>query len=429
MNHTNTLRCLVLLVLAPMAARAAEPARWAEDHVDQLVPIYQHLHANPELSLHEVETARLVAKELQAAGAAVTTGIGGHGLVGVLENGGGKRLLIRTDLDALPIVEETGLPYASRVRAENPEGAGTVGVMHACGHDLHMTNLIGVARYLAENRDRWRGTILLVGQPAEERVLGAKAMLDDGLYERFGKPDFALALHVAAELPAGTIACRAGFSSAASDVVDIVVRGAGGHGARPHTTKDPIVQAAQLILALQTIVSREIDPVEPAVITVGAIHGGTKHNIIPDTCELKLTVRTYSEAVRDQIHKAIAQRAAGIAESMGAPPPEVNVTRQVGAVFNEPALVERLVPVFRREVGETRVIEVPPSMTSEDFGVFGRGGVPIFMFGLGTATAERLKLRDGSCSLHTARYQPEVRPALVAGIAAMSAAAMELLSP
>jgi hippurate hydrolase len=411
--------------LTPLGTAAAEPAQWAEAHVDGLIPLYVHLHANPELSLQEVETSKRIAKELEAAGIAVTTKVGGHGVVGVLENGSGKRLLIRTDMDALPIVEQTGLPYASTVQAEGPDGP--VGVMHACGHDLHMTNFIGTARYLAENRDRWSGTILFVGQPAEEVVAGAKAMLDDGLYERFGKPDFALALHVSPEELAGTVNYRAGYSAAASDGADILVRGAGGHGARPHKTKDPIVQAAQLILALQTIVSRDIDPIEPSVITVGAISGGTKNNIIPEDCHLKLTVRSFSEEVRTQLHAAIEQRARGIAAAMGAPAPEVMIKRGSDPVYNDPDLVERVLPAFRRSLGEANVHEAPLTMTAEDFGMFGRGGVPIFMFRLGTATQEKLKANDGTCALHTPQYSPEVRPALVTGITAMTTAALELL--
>ena len=415
----------LLLLWLPLASHAADPAQWAESHVDSLIPLYEHLHANPELSLHEVATSKRMAKELESLGIAVTTNVGGYGVVGVLENGPGKRLLIRTDMDALPIVEDTGLPYASKVTAEGPDG--TVGVMHACGHDFHMTNFVGVARYLSENRNLWKGTILFIGQPAEEGVVGAKAMLDDGLYERFGKPNFALALHVSPNLLTGTVGYRAGFSAAASDRAEIVVRGTGGHGARPHETNDPIVQAAQLVLALQTIVSRNVDPIESAVITVGAINSGTRHNIIPESCELKLTIRSYKEAVRKQLHAAIEQRANGIAEAMGAPAPEVNLRRGSDPIYNDPELVAQVLPAFYRSLGEKRVLEIPPTMTSEDFGMYGRGGVPTFMFRLGTSSKERLAANDGSCALHTPQYRPEVRPSLVTAITAMSAAALELL--
>jgi len=418
------LAVIIPLLILPTAP-AADPSQWAESHLNELVPLYEHLHANPELSLHEVETSKRMAKELEAAGIAVTTGVGGYGVVGVLENGPGKRLLIRTDMDALPIVEETGLSYASTVKTEGPDG--TVGVMHACGHDFHMTNFIGVARYLSQNRDRWRGTILFIAQPAEEVVKGAKAMLDNGLYERFGKPDFALALHVAPYLKSGTIGYRAGFSAAASDGAEITVRGSGGHGARPHETNDPIVQAAQLVLALQTIVSRNIDPVESAVITVGAINGGTKNNIIPEDCKLKLTIRSYTEDVRKQLHAAIEQRAKGIAEAMGAPAPDVTINRGSDPIYNDPELVAQVLPAFRRCLGEKNVAEMPPTMTSEDFGMFGRGGVPIFMFRLGTSSEEMLNAKSGVCALHTPQYRPDLRLSLVTAITATSAAALELL--
>jgi amidohydrolase len=419
------LSAATLLLWLPLASHAADPAQWVEAHVDGLVPLYKHFHATPELSLHEVETSKRVAKELAAAGIAVTTNVGGYGVVGVLENGPGKRLLVRTDMDALPIVEDTGLPYASTVEADGPDG--TVGVMHACGHDLHMTNFIGVARYLSENRDRWSGTVLFVAQPAEEVVKGAKAMLDDGLYERFGKPDYALALHVSPNLMSGTIGYRSGFSAAASDRADIVVRGAGGHGARPHETNDPIVQAAQLVLALQTIVSRNVDPIEPAVITVGAISGGTKNNIIPESCELQLTIRSYSEDVRKQLHAAIRQRAKGIAEAMGAAAPDVMISRGSDPIYNNPDLVARVLPAFRHSLGERNVLEIPPTMTSEDFGMFGRGGVPTFMFRLGTSSEQIVEANGGICALHTPQYSPDLRPSLVTAITATSAAALELL--
>ena len=417
----------LLSLWLPLASMASEPAQWAESHLDELIPLYEHLHANPELSLQEVETSKRMAKELAAAGIAVTTNVGGYGVVGVLENGPGRALLIRTDMDALPIVEATGLSYASKVEAEGP--GGTVGVMHACGHDLHMTNFVGVARYLSENRDLWSGTILFIAQPAEEGVVGAKAMLDDGLYERFGKPDYALALHVSPNLMSGTIGYRAAYSAAASDGAEIIVRGAGGHGARPHETNDPIVQAAQLVLALQTIVSRNVDPIESAVITVGVINGGTRYNIIPEQCELQLTIRSYSEEVRQLLHTAIEQRAKGIAEAMGAPAPEVKIRRGADPIYNDPDLVARVLPTFRNSLGEKNVLEIPPTMTSEDFGMYGRGGVPVFMFRLGTSSKEIVDANGGICALHTPQYRPDVRVSLVTGIAAMSSAALELLKP
>lgn len=413
----------------PRTVIAADPAAWAAENVEGLVPLYEHLHRHPELSLREERTAGRIAEEFERAGLEVTTGVGGHGVVGVLRNGDGPRLLLRTDLDALPIEEQTGLEYASSIRAENPDGEGTVGVMHACGHDLHMTNLVGVARFLAAHRDAWRGTVVFVGQPAEEIVSGARAMLDDGLYRRFGRPDFALALHVTPMIPAGMVAYRAGFALANVDSVDITVKGTGGHGAQPHTTVDPIVQAAQLVVALQTIVSREVSPIEPAVVTVGAIRGGSKHNIIADECQLRLTIRSYSSEVRQQILDAIERKGRGIAIAAGAPEPEVRVTEGTDAVFNDHDLVERVVPVFRRVLGEPNVVEGPPSMGSEDFGMFSRDGVPVMMFGLGSIAPERMRRLARPLSLHSPVYYPDVRPTLVTGMTAMSAAALDLLSP
>ncbi|HYV32726.1 MAG TPA: amidohydrolase, partial [Candidatus Binatia bacterium] len=259
--------------------------------------LYQDFHAHPELSFHEEQTAAKLASELKTLGLEVATAVGGHGVVGVLRNGAGKTLLVRTDLDALPVKEQTDLPYSSRVRTTNDLGV-EVDVMHACGHDVHITSLIGTARLLTRLKDRWRGTVVFIGQPAEERGAGARRMLADGLFTRFPKPDLCLALHVNSELPAGSIGLVEGFALANVDTIDITMRGAGGHGAWPHKTKDPVVLAAQTVLALQTIVSRETDPLESAVVTVGSIHGGTKHNIIPDEVKLQLTVRSFTDEVR-----------------------------------------------------------------------------------------------------------------------------------
>lgn len=423
-----SLLCLGSVVFAPVI-QAEDPSEWARQHVDELVPLYEQLHCHPELSLQEVETARRLAGELRKAGLTVTTDVGGHGLVGMLHNGSGKLLLIRTDMDALPVSEQTGLSYASHVEVKDPEGTGKVGVMHACGHDLHMTNFLGVARYLATHKDRWRGTIMFVGQPAEERVAGAKAMLNDGLYQRFGKPDFALALHVEPK-PVGVIRYHAGYALANVDSADITVRGFGGHGAAPHTTVDPIVEAAQLVLALQTIVAREIDPVEPAVVTVGSIHGGTKHNIIADECRLQLTIRSYTPEVRKKLLEAIERKAKGIAIAAGAPEPTVQFSEGTDAVFNDPKLVQRVLPAIRVAIGDTNVIEAPPVMGAEDFGLYAaHGDVPIFMFWLGSLSADHMKQLSKPLSLHSPIYYPDPRPTLVTGITAMSAAALELLKP
>ncbi len=419
---------LVVGAFGLVDARADDPQAWLQKELPRLLPLYQHLHAHPELSLHERETAARIARELKELGIEVTTGVGGHGVVGVLKNGNGPRLLIRTDMDALPVVEQTGLPYASKVKTADPAGDGQVGVMHACGHDIHMTNFVGVARYLASHRDAWKGTVLFVAQPAEEKGLGAKAMLKDGLYQRFGKPDYAIALHVASNLPAGVIGYRSGYALANVDSCDITVFGRGGHGAFPHTTVDPIVQAAQLVLALQTIVAREVDPVESAVISVGSIHGGTKHNIIPDRCHLQATIRSYSPKVREQLKEAIVRKAEGIAASMGAPKPKVEFSEGLPAVYNDPALVDRVVPALQRALGQNRVMAVPPVMGAEDFALYRTDDVPIFMFWLGSVAPKRLKAMEAPISLHSPFYYPDPEPTLQTGITAMTAAALELLS-
>jgi hippurate hydrolase len=409
-----------------------EPRVWIERHVKDLAVLYQHLHAHPELSFQECETVRRLAQELTAVGAEVTTGVGGHGVVAVLRNGEGPTVMVRTDLDALPLVEQTGLPYASKITTKDESGA-EVGVMHACGHDLHMTNLVGVARYLAAHKDRWRGTVVLVGQPAEERGAGAKAMLADGLFRRFPRPDYALALHVDSGMPAGSVGYRAGSAMANVDAVDITVRGRGGHGAAPHTTIDAIVQAAQLVLALQTIVSRELDPTQPAVVTVGSIHGGTKHNIIPSECHLQLTVRSHSDDVREQLLSAIERKTKAVAAGAGAPEPTVEFSEGTPSLYNDEDLTRRIVPVFRKLLGEDKVVQSKLAMVGEDFGQFGRAGVPIMMFRLGAVDAKRLaryeQLGRQPPSLHSPLFYPDVEPTLVTGVTAMAGAVLELLKP
>lgn len=420
--------CLASL-LTPIGA--AEPTGWVDDHLAELVAIYRDFHQHPELSFHEVETARRLAEALKPTGAEIVGGVGGHGVVAVLRNGEGPCVMIRTDLDALPVVEQTGLPYASQVTTRDEDGAET-GVMHACGHDIHITSLIGVGRFLADNKDRWRGTLVLIGQPAEERGSGAKAMLEDGLFERFPRPDFALALHVDSTLAAGSVGYRAGYMLANVDSVDITVHGRGGHGAYPHATIDPIVQAARLVLDLQTIVSRETSPTEPAVITVGSIHGGTKHNVISDSCRLQLTVRSYSDAVRNSLLSAIRRKAIAAAASAGAPEPTVDVSEGTPAMRNDPELTKRLVTVFERVLGTEKVVPSEPSMGGEDFSRYGLAGVPICMFRLGSVEAERLAgfaRTGGPPSLHSALYYPDAEPTLRTGVTSMASAALELLQP
>ncbi|MEZ6132196.1 MAG: amidohydrolase [Planctomycetaceae bacterium] len=403
---------------------------WTEANLDSLVQLYFHLHQHPELSYQEKETSARIAAEWKTAGYEVTTGVGGYGVVAILKNGDGPTVMLRTDLDALPVTEATGLDYASTVTVANEDGSRT-GVMHACGHDIHMTNLVGVARWLAAHKDQWQGTVMLIGQPAEERVGGAKAMLKDGLFTKFPKPDFGLALHVAHDIAAGRIGYRAGYSLANVDSVDITVKGRGGHGSAPHTTVDPIVQAAELVVALQSIVSREVKPTEPAVVTVGSIHGGTKHNIIGDECKLQLTVRSYSAEVRQQLLDAIERKARAVALGHRAPAPIVTFSEGTPALYNDDDLAARLGPVFVRTLGEDNVEHVDPVMGAEDFSLYGKEGVPILMYRLGSVSQRRLdQFRMAGAtppSLHSAAYYPDFEQALRTGIATMTRAVLELL--
>lgn len=411
-------------------AAAAEPKDWAAENVDDLVALYQHFHRNPELSFAEKETSARVAEEWRKAGAEVTERVGGYGVVGILKNGDGRTLMLRTDLDALPVTEQTGLAYASTVKVKDAAGK-EVGTMHACGHDIHMTNLIGVARYLAAHKDRWQGTVMLVGQPAEERGSGARAMLADGLFKRFPKPDFALALHCDSTLACGKVAFRAGYTLANVDSVDIIVRGRGGHGAFPHATIDPIVQAAHLIVDLQTITSRELHPSEPAVITVGSIHGGTKHNIIPDECHLQLTVRSYTDKTRKHLLDAITRKAKAAAASFGAPEPTITLSDGTPAMFNDEKLVRQVAPVFERVLGKENVQDREPQLGGEDFSEYGLAGVPIFMYWLGTVDPHRLRsFTERNLpppGLHSPIYYPDPPETIKTGVATMATAAMELL--
>ena len=422
----------LLVAISPAPGWADATRDWLEQNLPPLIELYRHLHRTPELSFQEEHTAARMAAELREVGADVTERVGGFGVVGVLRNGPGKTLMLRTDLDALPVVEQTGLPYASKVRTTDRRGA-TVGVMHACGHDLHMTNLVGVAQYLAANRDRWSGTCVFICQPAEERGAGAEAMLQDGLYQRFPRPDYALALHVTPQIPAGKVGYRAGYSMANVDSVDVKIRGRGGHGAYPHTTIDPVVIAARYILDLQTIISREVKPIEPAVITVGSIRGGTKHNIIGDDCHLQLTVRSYSPAVRRQLLAAIERKAKAAALSAEAPPPTVEVSEGTPALFNDEQLVSRLVPALQKALGEKNVFETEPVMGGEDFSRFVQGGVPIMLLWLGGTREARLdqftQTDSQPPSLHSPLFYPDVDAALPTGIIAMASAALDLLPP
>ena len=357
---TRTLPCIVALGFSVALGQAADSIKdWVAKAVDtelpSLVSLYKHFHANPELSFMEAETAKRLAAELRTAGLKVTTGGGGHGLVGMLKNGDGPTLLIRTDLDGLPVREETGLPHASTKQMADALG-NTVYTMHACGHDVHMTSFVGTARLLGQLRDRWSGTLVTIGQPAEERGAGARAMLADGLFKRFPLPDYCIALHVASDQPAGTIGYNSGYVYANVDSVDITVRGQGGHGSQPQASKDPIVLASQIVIALQTIVSREVHPREPAVVTVGSIHGGTKHNIIPNEVKLQLTVRSYTDKVRNQILASIKRISLGTAQAAGVAGdrlPVVTVKDEfTPSAYNDPSLAKRVTDTMEDWLGK-----------------------------------------------------------------------------
>ncbi|MGH7597267.1 MAG: M20 metallopeptidase family protein [bacterium] len=402
-----------------------------------LEQLYKHLHANPELSFHEEKTAARIAEELEKAGFTVTRKNGGHGVVGVLKNGNGPTVLVRTDLDALPVTENTGIEYASRVRVHDDQ-SNEVGVMHACGHDVHMASFIGTARLLSRLKDKWRGTLVFIGQPAEERGGGARKMLADGLFTKFPKPDYAVAWHVASELPAGTVGYCEGYALANVNSVDITIRGVGGHGAYPHTTKDPIVMAAETIMALQTIVSREMKPIDPAVVTVGSIHGGAKHNIIPDEVHLQLTVRSYSDHAKKQTLKSIERICQGIAMAAGVPEnrlPIVKVQDEfTPSTYNDPALVKRMATSMQAMLGADKVVAKEPVMGGEDFGEYGRTPekIPIAILWLGAIAPERVQesLRTGQSlpSLHSSQFAPLPEPTIKTGVTAMTAAVLDLLS-
>lgn len=396
----------------------------------QIEALYLDLHEHPELSFQERASAAKLAEHVKALGYEVTTGVGGTGVVAVLHNGQGPTVMFRTDMDALPVEEKTGVSYASRVHEKSP-GGKDVPVMHACGHDVHMSAWVGTATVMAQTKDQWHGTLVMIAQPAEEIIKGARAMLNDGLYTKFPKPDYVLGMHDA-PAPVGDIFYTSGPAMAGSDSVDITIYGKGGHGALPQTTVDPVVIAARTVLALQTIVSREKDPRDPAVITVGRIEGGTKNNIIPDEVHLGLTVRSFTPAVRKQLLTAIERVARAEAEAADAPkPPSFEYPETTTPQVNDPKLTAREVSALRRTLGDQHVIDQPPLMVSEDFAAYADGGVPIFMFHLGAldpAKLAQMKAEGKTVpSLHSSLFIPDYKPTLRVAVTAETAALMELM--
>ena len=393
--------------------------------------LYIDLHRNPELAFHEQRTAATLAARVKALGFEVTTGVGGTGVVAILKNGSGPVVMLRTELDALPMEEKTGLPFASTAKTKNDAGE-TVSVSHMCGHDLHMSAWVGTAELMARNRERWRGTLMLVGQPAEEIVSGASAMIRDGLFTRFAKPEYALGVHVESSLPAGVIGFHPGYFRAAVSNLDITVYGKGGHGAYPQNAVDPVVLASRLVLGLQTIVSRENNPLDAAVITVGSIHGGSAWNIIPDQVKLQLTIRSLDPEVHKRLLNAIERETKGEALAANAPkPPLIETKFSTDAVYNDPALTQRAVAAARAVLGEDKVVEMPVQMGSEDFSQFGLAGVHAVLLHVGAVDAAKLEEshRTGVPlpGVHSPLWAPVREPTIKAAIGAETAILMDLM--
>ncbi|HEX7190494.1 MAG TPA: amidohydrolase [Thermoanaerobaculia bacterium] len=418
---------LLLLALAPSVFAQTLDQR-IDRELPSLLTTYRSLHEAPELSKQEAKSSAMIAARLRELGYEVAYPVGKYeepnatcyGVVAVMKNGKGPTVLIRSDMDALPVTEATGLEYASK----------TAGVMHACGHDIHMTTLLGTAKILADTKSQWHGTVMLVGQPAEEVVAGAAAMLRDNIYDRFGKPDFAVALHDSPLIPAGSIGVVSGFMMSSSDSVNVTIRGVGGHGANPQLAKDPIVIASEFVVQLQTIASRERSPQDPIVVTVGSFHAGTKRNIIPDEAKLQLTIRTYKPEVREHVLAAITRIAKGVAMAAGAPEPIVEEVRteHSEASYNDPALAGRLTTALRKNLGDKNVPDFPPLMVSEDFPRFSLGNtIPSVMFHLGAADPVKLASGAPIPGLHSSGFTPVAEPTIRTGIKAEVVMAEELL--
>ena len=426
--------CQILLISLLGAVSIAQSP--ASKEVETVYPdahaLYLDLHEHPELSKHETQTAEKLAAHLRSAGYDVTEHVGGTGVVAILKNGSGPTIMLRTELDALPVEEKTGLPYASKVHAKDDAGHD-VPVMHACGHDLHMAAILGTAEIMAHSKNTWQGTLMLIGQPAEEGFGGAKVMINDGLFKRFPKPDVAVALHVANSFPAGVVGITPGVYNTNADSIRITIYGQGGHGASPNTTIDPIVIAARTILALQSIVSREVKPGEMAIVTVGYIHAGTKNNIIPDQAEMGLTVRTYKQDVRKQILAAITRITKGEAAAAGAPrEPLIDRYQGDDSVYNDPALAQRLRAPLEAALGKNNVVIAEPITPSEDFSYYVEEGVPGFYFSLGGADPAKFAEAKAAGTMlpsnHSPFFAPDVDPALHTGLAAEVAVLRNLLN-
>jgi hippurate hydrolase len=438
------LPAFVILPTFAVTATAQDLRSFIDSETPPLVDTYKDIHAHPELSHSEARTSGILAAALREAGFTATERVGrypdgsqAYGVVGILKNGAGPTLMIRADIDALPVVEETGLPYASHVTAKNANGE-TVGVMHACGHDVHTTVLIGTARAMAAMKSQWHGTLMLVGQPSEETGDGAKAMLADHLYERFGRPDRIIGLHDWNQQAAGAVGIRGGPMLSSNTSIDVVIRGIGGHGAYPQSSRDPITLAALYITQIQTIVSREEDPQDPTVVTVGSIHGGTKRNIIPDAVKLELTTRSYTDKSRDIVIHGLKEMAAGVTASAGLPPDKAaTVTvledESIPVVYNDPAQTERVKATLVKTLGAENVVDIPSVMGSDDVGVFGLPNheIPLTYFRLGAMDPTKLAAaKAAGKSLpgqHTSRFEPLPEPTLRTGVTAMTAVALSLL--
>ncbi|HXI11818.1 MAG TPA: amidohydrolase [Thermoanaerobaculia bacterium] len=422
---------LLLVIALPASAQTLDSM--VERELPSLLNTYKQFHATPELSMQEKNTSSTLATRLREIGYDVAYPVGKYadsaapcyGVVAVMKNGPGPTILIRSDMDALPVTEQTGLAYASKVKTKNVTGE-EVGVMHACGHDLHMTTLLGTAKILALTKDRWQGTLILIGQPAEEVVKGAAALLNDRLYERFGRPSKVVAFHDSATLEAGKIGYTPGFFMASGDSVNLTIRGVGGHGASPQSTKDPIVLASETILGLQTIISRESSPLDPVVITVGSIHGGTKRNIIPDEVRLLMTVRTYKPEVRKRVLSSIERVARGLAIAAGvpenlAPQFELLEHESIGSTYNDPELTEGLAATLKQGLGDGNVVKMDPLMVSEDVNLYGLDRqIPIAMLSLGAVDPSLMASGSPLPSLHSSRFAPLPEPAIRAGVKGMT---------